>query len=370
MKMKISKEKLMILKIRKNLEKMNKYNLDYMKEKEKRIIQREKEIEYLDSLFKPSPITIMSNRILKSSLNKQFSKTKDTFYKTINSKFNFPQIKSIPENNLNAYNRMKKYRVIFKKKKGIKPEDKIKRFLNQSGFLYNPKKNKLNEEKKLISKENEKENNINEKNNNENKNNKNEKTKDNNININSLKPKNDGKNNIKTENNNIIDEKLNSNRIKNQLDDDRKELNKKLKNKNMDFEYYLKMQSKAEIILKPKIGDESNDLINYINAIQGIRENLIIDILSEINKTENRYNKEKPEVDANFVVRDKGLNVHKWKNIFYLKDYQKYYLDGLKGKISIGNYRQMMRKFRQIQNICFSEGKTHFQNIKNINFSE
>ena len=167
MKMKTPKEKLMILKIRKNLEKMNNNNLDYMKEKEKRIIHREKEIEYLDSLFKPSPIAIMTNRILKSSLNKQFSKTKDTFYKTINSKFNFPKIKSIPENNLNAYNRMKKYRVIFKKKKGIKPEDKIKRFLNQSGFLYNPKKNKLNEEKKLINKENEKENNINEKNNNE-----------------------------------------------------------------------------------------------------------------------------------------------------------------------------------------------------------
>ena len=362
MKMETPKEKFMIYKIRKNLEKMNNNNLDYMKDKEKRIFKREKEIEYLDSLFKPAPITIMSNRILKSSLKKKFSKTKDTFYKTVNSKFNLGKIKTIPNNNINTYNRMKKYRVLLKKKKYVKPEDKIKMFLNQSGFLYIPRINQYEEENKILNKENEKENNNNEKNNNDNKN-KNEKTKDNII-FNSLKNKNDGKINIKIENNNLYDEKINSNRMKNQ------ELNRKFKNKKMDFEYYLKMQSRAEIKLKPKIGDESNDLVNYINAIQGIREKLIIDILSEINKTENRYNQEKPEVDANFVVKDKGLNVHKWKNIFYLKDYQKYYLDGLKGKISVGNYKQMLRKFRQIQSKCFSEGKTQFQVIKKINFAE
>ena len=43
---------------------------------------------------------------------------------------------------------------------------------------------------------------------------------------------------------------------------------------------------------------------------------------------------------------------------------------GLKGKISNGNYRQMERKFRQIQHVCFSEGKMHFNNAKNFKISE
>lgn len=380
MKMGKAKEKLMPKK-RNNLETINKTYLDNLKNQYLRIYQREKEIEYLDSLFKPTPI--MSNKLIKSSFNNQFYHTKDNFYKTNNSNYNLPRINTTPNyNTINRYDRMKNYKVIFKKKKDLLPEEKIKKFLYQSGFTYIPTKIKLEQEKKLndINTDNtnngEKNNNINkeEKNNNiKDKNNKNEKIKENN-NIekkHSFSLKNNVKLNIKNDisNNNINEDKINSNRTKNQMDN-KKELNKKIKNKNMDFEYYLKMQSKAEIILKPKIGDNSNDLVNYINAIQGIRENLMTDILSEINKTENRYNKEKPEVDANFIVRDKGLNVHKWKNIFFLKDYQKYFLDGLKGKISNSNYRQMQKKFLQIHHVCFSEGKTHFHNVKNINFPE
>jgi hypothetical protein len=227
---------------------------------------------------------------------------------------------------------MKKYKVVFKKKKDILPEEKIKKFLHQSGFTYIPSRMNADDPKGMANDKNNKD-----------------------------------KLNGKYDKNNIDEDRINSNRTKKE---DKKEFKKNIKNKKMDFEYYLKMQSKAEIFLKPKIGDNSNDLVNYINAIQGIRENLIIDILSEINKTENRYNKEKPEIDANFSVKDKGLNVHKWKNIFYLRDYQKYFLDGLKGKISNSNYRQMQRKFFQINHVCFSEGKSHFNDVKNINFSE
>ena len=304
MKMGKAKEKLMPKK-RNNLETINKTYLDNLKNQYLRIYQREKEIEYLDSLFKPTPI--MSNKLIKSSFNNQFYHTKDNFYKTNNSNYNLPRINTTPNyNTINRYDRMKNYKVIFKKKKDLLPEEKIKKFLYQSGFTYIPTKIKLEQEKKLndINTDNtnngEKNNNINkeEKNNNiKDKNNKNEKIKENN-NIekkHSFSLKNNVKLNIKNDisNNNINEDKINSNRTKNQMDN-KKELNKKIKNKNMDFEYYLKMQSKAEIILKPKIGDNSNDLVNYINAIQGIRENLMTDILSEINKTENRYNKEKP----------------------------------------------------------------------------
>ena len=386
----LPKEKLLILKIRKNFEKINQNSLDFLKNQKLRINKREKQIEYLDSLFKPTPlpISIMSNEVIKSSLNNHFSinneiglnnqfyHTKDTFYKTTHSKFNFPRINTSPnKNNLNTYERMKNYKVILKKRKSLLPEEKIKRFIRQSGFAYIPIK-KIEEKK--INKNEVGEINLDEKNNinindNNDKDKKNKNEKNNNIEKkNTFKNKNSGKINLKNDKNNntFIEDIMNSNRTKNQIDDNKKELNKKIKNKKMDFEYYLKMQSKAEIILKPKIGDNSNDLVNYINAIQGIRENLIIDILSEINKAENRYNKEKPEVDANFNVRDKGLNIHKWKNIFLLRDYQKYFLDGLKGKISNNNYKQMQKKFIQIQNVCFSEGKRHFQSIKNINFSE
>ena len=314
--MKTEKEKLMIYKIRRNIEKMDQANIDLLKKKELRILKREKEIEYLDNLYKPSPIVIMSNKIIKSSLNNQFYHTKDTFYKTIDSKFNLPRLNKKPNINTegNSYNRMKKYKVVLKKKKDILPEEKIKRFLYQSGFSYIPRRNNYEEENKLDI--NNSENNNEENNNNQETKNDTNKENNNLGSKNNLKNKNNVKLNIKIDSNNFGEDKINSNITKNL--EDRKELNKKLKNKNMDFEYYLKMQRKAEIILKPKIGDDSTDLVNYINAIQGIRENLIIDILAEINRAENRYNKEKPEVDSNFLVKDKGLNVHKWKNIFCL----------------------------------------------------
>ena len=370
MRMRSLKEKLMLTKINKSIEKINKSDLEFLKNHEQRILKREKEIEYLDSLFKPAPIT--SNEIIKLPINKKLYHTKNNFYKKSNNNLNLPRLKTEP-NTLDTYKRMKKYKVILKKKRELLSEEKIKKFLGQSGFDYMPSRIKFGQEERIIFHDPEK--NIqntdeekNDTNRNSNspkdkidKNNKNEKTKENNGKKRKSSP-------LKFRNSTVNEDKANINRMKNQLDD--RDFPNKPKSKKMDFEYYLKMQSKAEIKLKPKIGDDSTDLVYYIRAIQGIRENLITDILEEINKAENRYNKEKPEDDANLVVKEKSLSVHKWKNIFYLRDYQKFFLEGLKGKISTRNFEQMERKFRQIQHVCFSEGKKHFNDVKNLKFSE
>ena len=370
--MRTLKEKLMIKKINKNIEKMNKTDLEFLKSHEQRIIKRQKEIEQLDSLFKPAPSPpspITSSEIIKIPLNNKLYHTKNTFYKkskTNLNNLNLPRLSTEPKT-LDTYKRMKKYKVILKKKRELLSEEKIKKLLGQSGFDYMPSRIKFGQEEKIFFKEKEKNSqNRGEKNDTnkyspKDKMSKNEKTKENN-------GKKRRSSLFKKRNSNFNDDKPNINRIKNQLDD--RDFQNKNKSKNMDFEYYLKMQSKAEIKLKPKIGDDSNDLVYYIRAIQGIRENLITDILEEINKAENRYNKEMPEDDANFMVKEKSLNVHKWKNIFYLRDYQKFFLEGLKGKISNRNYQQMERQFRQIQHVCFSKGKKHFNDVKNLKFSE
>ena len=370
MKMRTLKEKLMLKKINKNIERMNKSDLEFLKNHGQRIIKREKEIKYLDSLFKPapSPSPITPNEIIKISFKHKPNRTKDNFYKKSSNNLNLPRLNTEPST-LDTYKRMKKYKVILKKKKELLSEEKIKNFLGQSGFDYMPSRIKFDQEEKIFFNENEKNNqNSNEKEKNDtNRNspkekiNKNEKIKENN----SKKKKNSP---LKIRNSNFIEDKADINRLKSQLDD--RDFQNRSKSKKMDFEYYLKMQSKAEIKLKPKIGDDSNDLVYYIRAIQGIRENLITDILEEINRAENRYNKEKPEDDANFMVKEKSLSMHKWKNIFYLRDYQKFFLEGLKGKISNRNFQQMERKFRQIQHVCFSEGKKHFNDVKNLKFSE
>ena len=357
MRMKTPEEKSMMIKINKDIEKMNKSNLNHLKNTQKRILKRVEEIEYLDSLYKPAPI--MSNEYIRSTFSNQFYYTKGSFYKKENKNKNkkLPRLNTNPNfRTLDTYKRTKKYKVVLKKKRDVLSEEKIKQFIVQSGFEYIPSKLKFEKEGKSPFKENENNKNC---------------LENNGINKNNSNGKNKRRKSSAFEigSSNLIDDKININRVKTHLDH-RKDFQKKDKSKKMNFEYYLKMQTKAEIKLKPKIGDESKDLINYIRAIQGIRETLISDILDEINRAENRYNVEKPEVDAHFVVKDKGLNIHKWKNLFYLKDYQKFFLEGLKGKISNGNYKQMEKKFRQIQHVCFSEGKMHFNNVKNLKLSE
>ena len=138
--------------------------------------------------------------------------------------------------------------------------------------------------------------------------------------------------------------------------------------KKYDFNSYLKLQSKAEIRFRPRYGDNSLDLVNYIKKVSDIRRNVVRDILDEIKSTENRFNVEKPEVDSNFKSRDKYLIDNRWKNSFSLDEYQQFFMKNLKGKISSMNYRQMIKKFRQISLMCFSEGNNNYSSIKRLDY--
>ena len=95
------------------------------------------------------------------------------------------------------------------------------------------------------------------------------------------------------------------------------------------------------------------DELNLINYYCDNKNNILL----QINNAENRFNNEQPLVDSEFHVKDQSLNLHKWKNLFYIRDYQRFFLKGLKGKISNSNYYLMQKKFLDINKICFSEPK-------------
>ena len=147
-------------------------------------------------------------------------------------------------------------------------------------------------------------------------------------------------------------------------------LNKNLKNdiKKYDFEGYMKMQNMAEIKFRPRFGDSSLELVKYINKVSSIRKQVVKDLLDEIKNAENRYNAEKPEVDSEFRSKEKYLIDNRWKNSFSLEEYQQFFMKNLKGKISSLNYRQMLKKFRQISLMCFSEGNNTQSIIKKLNY--
>ena len=144
-------------------------------------------------------------------------------------------------------------------------------------------------------------------------------------------------------------------------------VNKK-EEKKYDFDSYLKLQSKAEIRFRPRFGDNSLDLVNYINRVSNIRKNVVKDILDEIRGVENRFNVEKPEDDSNFKSKNKNLIDNRWKNSFSLEEYQQFFMKNLKGKISSMNYRKMLKKFRQISLMCFSEGNNNYSSIKRLDY--
>ena len=138
--------------------------------------------------------------------------------------------------------------------------------------------------------------------------------------------------------------------------------------KKYDFDTYLKLQSNASIKFKPRYGDTSNELVNYINKVSVIRKQVMNDIMNEIEKkTENRYNNEKPKDDFKFRSKEKLLIDNRWKNTYSLDEYQKYFIKKLKGKISSMNYRQMLKKFHEISLICFSEGHLSTSALKRLN---
>ena len=134
----------------------------------------------------------------------------------------------------------------------------------------------------------------------------------------------------------------------------------------MKFNDYLQLQSKADVRLRPKLGETSYDLVNYIKKIEGIRKNIILDFMKEIKQMENRYNEEHPKIDAHVKTKLQGLYNHRWKNFFYLDDYQNLFLNNLRGKISTKNYNIMSKYFKQIQMMCFSKGPIKFSKIKSV----
>lgn len=137
--------------------------------------------------------------------------------------------------------------------------------------------------------------------------------------------------------------------------------------KKYDFDSYLKLQSAAEIKFKPRFGDSSNLLVNYIQKVSDIRKKIVDDVLDDIKRnTENRYNLEKPNIDFNFRSKDKNLIDNRWKNTYSLDEYQRYFIKNLRGKISDMSYLNMVKKFQKISLICFSEGNLNRNAIKRL----
>ena len=132
----------------------------------------------------------------------------------------------------------------------------------------------------------------------------------------------------------------------------------------LSFKKYMKLQSIADARFRPRLGDTSYDLVNYIKKIDGIRKGVVNDLINQINNVENRYNIEKPKEDSKFNTKMQGLYHHKWKNIFSLKNYQELFSENLKGKISSQNYEIMIKNFKDIFLMCFSTGSTNFTKIK------
>ena len=142
-----------------------------------------------------------------------------------------------------------------------------------------------------------------------------------------------------------------------------------LLDKNVDdlnFEDYLKIQSKIESRFRLCSDDDLTELLNFMKKINEIRQNLMEKEVDKIMNTDDRYNDEIPEEDTKINLEDKGLLSHKWKNIFSLQEYQNFFLDELKGKISSLNYRAMLKKFKQISKICFSSGHVNYGAIQRI----
>jgi hypothetical protein len=133
-------------------------------------------------------------------------------------------------------------------------------------------------------------------------------------------------------------------------------------NDRITFNQYIQLQNKVEAKLKPIRGDLSNEFMDYMNKLNEIRNIVMEKEIDKILNTENRYNEEYPE-DTQINLIDKGLNDYKWKNMYNLSEYQNFFLDEIKGKISSVNYREMLKKFRQISKICFAEGKMNFASI-------
>lgn len=253
------------------------------------------------------------------------------------------------DSNLNCFEKMKKYKIVFKKKTKkdeIRKEDKLFKLLRENGLHYSLSSNKYvldeNDANFIAHKIKYK----------------------NRCFIPDKESKESKESNDSTERKkekeptNIISRKHGSPYVyfysTTEEDDEDK----------MTYEKYIKMQTLAEMKFKPKYGDQSNDLINYIKKIETIRKGVVNDIVNDIKNIENRYNEERPKEDSNIDTKEQRLIHHKWKNLFSLQDYQELFINNLKGKISDKNYNLMMKKFKEISIICFADKNQDFNKLK------
>ncbi len=246
---------------------------------------------------------------------------------------------------LKNYEKMKKYKIKLKKIQKVEnnSEDKLFKFLHENGLHYSFSSNKyfIGDNLNYYSKYHPDRLKINY-----------SRSKNNLVicDINISKEK-DNESSYKSESKNDQNQLLYS--TTNEDDDDR-----------MSYEKYMKLQSIADIRFRPKFGDSSYDLVNYIRKIENIRKGVVNDLIDQINNVENRYNKEYPKEDSKFTTKMQGLYHHKWKNIFPLKDYQNLFAGNVKGKISSKNYEIMNRNFNDIFFTCFSTDNIRYSKIK------
>ena len=116
--------------------------------------------------------------------------------------------------------------------------------------------------------------------------------------------------------------------------------------------------------MHPKLGEVSDDLMTFINKVSPVRKQILQRDLAPLYENSGRYNSEIPEKDTKIKLQDKSLISHLWKNHFTLRDYQNFFLDELNGKISKVNYRIMLKKFRQISQLCFAKGGSNIEHLK------
>ena len=280
--------------------------------------------------FSPSKSTLNKNKKLPSLI---FDKSK---------------IKIVPYNKnerLKNYEKMKKYKIKLKKIQKVdnNSEDKLFKFLHENGLHYSFSSNKyyIGDNLNYYSKYHP------------------DRLK---INYSS------SKNNLVIGDINISKEKENESSDKSELKNDQNLLLYSTTNEDdddrMSYEKYMKLQSIADIKFRPKFGDSSYDLVNYIRKIENIRRGVVNDLIAQINNVENRYNKEYPKEDSKFITKMQGLYHHKWKNVFPLKDYQNLFAGNVKGKISSKNYEIMNRNFNDIFFTCFSTDNIRYSKIK------
>ena len=266
--------------------------------------------------------------------------------------FNRQNLSSRTKERLKNFEKKKKYRIKLKKVKKVEDcEDKLFKFLHENGLHYSFSSNKyiIGDKYEYYSKYLPDKYKVN-----FNNSNTIQRTKSN------VSSKNQTHSNLQSESSKIKSKQTKKNKKQDLFystteedDDDR-----------MSYKKYMKLQSIADARFRPRLGDTSYDLVNYIKKIDGIRKGVVNDLIKQINNVENRYNIEKPKEDSKFSTKMQGLYHHKWKNIFSLRDYQALFSDNLKGKISSKNYDIMSKNFRDIFLLCFGSGNTNISQIK------